>query len=297
MQNFRLNKHFLFFISITPAFIIFFVFAFLPVLNSLYYSFTIYDGISGHFRWVWLDNFIEIFTNDSEVYTAFKHNMIWAIYYMIFQNILALLIAMLLDHRSKVTNVYRAVFFLPVVISSVASSFVWAFIYSPNMGSLNSMLESIGMGNLALDWLGNYDLALFSVMFVDLWKSIGFNIVIFLAGLQTIPEDLLEASEIDGASGFRKFISVIFPILLPTVGMVMTLSANSALRAFDTVYLMTSGGPGDATVLFMTKLINEAFSKNRFGYASAMAWVIFIILLLIAGIQARMTKDKGVQGQ
>lgn len=295
MQNYKLRGHFLFFISIAPAFIIFFIFAVLPVISSLYYSFTIYDGISGHFRWVWLDNFFEIFTNDTEIFTALKHNLIWIIYYMFFQNILALLIAMLLDHKSKAANVYRAIFFLPVVISSVASSFVWAFILSPNMGSLNFLLKSVGLGNLAFDWLGNYNMALFSVMFVDLWKNIGFNIVIFLAGLQTIPEDLLQASEIDGASGFRKFISITFPILLPTVGMVMTLSANSALRAFDTVYLMTSGGPGDATVLLMTKLINEAFSKNRFGYASAMAWVIFIILLLIAGIQNKITGNKGEQ--
>jgi raffinose/stachyose/melibiose transport system permease protein len=294
MQNSKLRGHFQFWGFITPALIIYFLFGFYPVLNSLFYSFTVYDGISGHFQWVWFKNFIEMFTNDSQVLTAAKHNLIWAVYYIVIQNILALFFAVLLDRKIKGKNIYRAVFFLPVIISSVASSFVWSFILSPNMGSLNFFLKSIGLGQFAFDWLGNFDLALFSVMFVDLWKNIGFNIVIFLAGLQTIPEDLLQAADIDGASGVRKFISVTFPILLPTVGMVMTLSANSALRAFDTVYLMTSGGPGDSTVLIMTKLINEAFSKNRFGYASAMAWVIFIILLLVAGAQSKFTKEKEV---
>lgn len=274
-------------LAIAPAFVIYFIFALYPVLGSFFYSFTSYDGISGAFKWVGLGNYIEMFTDDSEFLVALKHNAAWFVYYVGFQNILALLIALLLDRDMKGRNVYRAVLFLPVIISSVASSFVWSFILSPNMGSLNSLLRAVGLKALAKDWLGDYTLSLITVMMVDLWKNIGFNIVIFLAGLQTIPGDLLEAADVDGASGFRKFVSVTFPVMLPTVGLVFILSANSAVRAFDTVYLMTDGGPGNTTVLLMTKLINEAFSNNRFGYASAIAWFIFAILLVLAALQSK----------
>lgn len=290
-----IQQHLNFALFIAPALVIYVLFSIYPVLSSLFYSMTSYNGISGHYKWVFLQNFIELFTIDKDVRTAVVHNLVWAFFIMGVQNAIALFVALLLDRKMRMRNFYRSVFFLPVVLSSVAISYVWCFIYSPNIGSLNGLLNALGLHRLAVDWLGNYNLSLYSVILVDIWKSVGFYIVLFLAGLQTVPVDLMEAAWIDGASAWKRFTSVIWPFLAPTTGIVLVLCANGSLRAFDTVYLLTQEGPGDATSLFMTRLFNEAFVLNRYGYASAMAWVVFLVLLVIAWVQTRISNHEEVR--
>lgn len=287
-----LKKRIQFLGAILPALVLFGVFGFYPVVTSLQFSLTNYDGITEIWDWVGLSNYSELLTNDSETLNAIKHNLIWAFFFILVQNVIALFLAVLLDQNIKGRNFYRAIFFLPVVISPVAVGFVWSFIYDPLTGSLDATLKGVGLGSWARDWLGNYDLALYSVIVVDLWKNIGFSIVLFLAGLQVVPIELLEAAAIDGASAWRKFRSVTFPLLFPTLGLVLVLSANGALRAFDTVYLMTQGGPGTETQLYMTRLFQEAFVRNRYGYASSMAWLVFAILLLFAWLQLKLSRER-----
>jgi len=202
--------------------------------------------------------------------------------------VLAFLIAVLLHRQLLLGNIYRAIFFAPMVVSPVAIVFTWQFMYDPSSGTINTLLESVGLGAFTQDWLGNYDLALFSVIIVDLWSGLGFNIVIFLAGLSTIPTEIIEAARVDGARGWRTMWNITIPLIVPAIGLVLVLSVNGALRAFDTVYLMTRGGPSDATELYMTQVFKEGLVDNNFGYASAMAVLVLIVLIAIAWAQQRL---------
>ena len=187
---------------------------------------------------------------------------------------------------------YRSAFFLPVVISSVAVAFTWQFLFDPNTGSINEVLRLVGLGNLAQDWLGNYDLALYSVIAVDVWRHLGSSVVIFIAGLSTVPQELQEAAEVDGAGPLRVLRHVTIPLLAPTLGLVLVLAANGALRAFDTVYLMTAGGPGSATELYMTLAFDKAFSDRDFGMSAAMSLLVVLVLVPLAIAQSRLGNDR-----
>jgi raffinose/stachyose/melibiose transport system permease protein len=194
----------------------------------------------------------------------------------------------LLHRQLMLGNIYRAIFFAPMVISPVAIVFTWSFMYDPTSGTFNTILRNIGLGGLAQDWLGNYDLALYSVILVDLWSGLGFNIVIFLAGLSTIPSEILEAARVDGARGWKTLRYITLPLMIPSIGLVLVLAINGALRAFDTVYLMTKGGPGNSTQLYMTQVFQEGLVNNNFGYASAMAVLVLIVLIVIAAVQNKL---------
>jgi raffinose/stachyose/melibiose transport system permease protein len=197
----------------------------------------------------------------------------------------------LLERAIRGAAFYRAAFFLPVVVSSVAVAFTWSFMFDPNTGSINTFLRGVGLDALAQDWLGNYDLALFSVIAVDLWRNVGFSVVIFIAGLGTIPSETIEAAKIDGAGPISMLRHITIPLMRPTILLVAVLAVNGALRAFDTVYLMTGGGPGTQTELYMTLAFDKAFVNRQFGLSSAMSILVVLVLVPIALLQSRLSSD------
>ncbi len=277
-----------FWIAVAPALVLYTVFTVYPMGQVIVASFTDARGFNRAWEFIGADNFVRIFSGDPVLTEAIGNTAIYGFFKIIVQTILAFLIAVLLHRQLRLGNIYRAIFFAPMVISPVAIVFTWSFMYDPTTGTFNTLLRSIGLGGLAQDWLGNYDLALYSVILVDLWSGLGFNVVIFLAGLSTIPGEILEAAKVDGARGWKAMRFITIPLMIPSIGLVLVLSINGALRAFDTVYLMTRGGPGNSTQLFMTQVFQEGLVNNNFGYASAMAVLVLIVLIAIAAVQNRL---------
>ncbi|GAA2879279.1 sugar ABC transporter permease [Streptosporangium fragile] len=280
-----------FWIALAPALVLYTVFTLYPMAQVVLSSVTDSNGFTGDSDFVGLDNFARMFTRDPALLDALGNTGVYAFFRIVVQTVLAFGIAVLLNKKMVGGNVYRATFFAPIVISPVAIVFTWSFMFDPTTGTVNTTLRDLGLGSWAQDWLGDYDLALYSVILVDIWASIGFSVVIFLAGLGTIPSEVLEAARVDGATGWRSLRHITVPLMRPTFGLVLVLAVNGALRAFDTVYLMTKGGPGGATELYMTRVFFEGFVKNHFGYASSMAVVVIVVLIGIAYLQNRFERE------
>jgi ABC-type sugar transport system permease subunit len=185
-------------------------------------------------------------------------------------------------------NFYRTAFFAPSVTSTIAIGIVFSFIYEPNMGLLNSVLYTIGIQGP--DWLGSSRFALMSVIIVQVWGHAGYNMVIYLAGLQGIPKSYYESARIDGANRFHQFWYITLPMLSPTTFFLMITSFIGSFQVFNLVYVMTEGGPGYATTVYIHYLYLKAFEHFQMGYASAMAWVLFVVIGLITVFQWKMQK-------
>ncbi|MDF2992302.1 MAG: ABC-type sugar transport system, permease component, partial [Microbacterium sp.] len=205
-----------FWIAVAPALVLYTVFTVYPMGQVIVASFTDARGFNRAWEFVGADNFVRIFSGDPVLMEAIGNTAIYGFFKIIVQTILAFLIAVLLHRQLRLGNIYRAIFFAPMVISPVAIVFTWSFMYDPTTGTFNTLLRSIGLGGLAQDWLGNYDLALYSVILVDLWSGLGFNVVIFLAGLSTIPGEILEAAKVDGARGWKAMRFITIPLMIPS---------------------------------------------------------------------------------
>lgn len=286
----------LFWLAVAPALLIFGIFSLYPVTQVVVYSFTNFSGFTGAADFVGLNNYIRAF-QDEPLHQAIAHTGIYAVFYVGVQLVLAFFIAVLLAGNLRGVNVYRAIFFVPIIISPVAVVFTWSFMLDPNAGTINTMLRQFGLDALAQDWLGNYDLALYTVIAIDLWRNIGFSIVIFLAGLSTIPQDVVEAARVDGASPWQVLRYITVPMMKPTIGLALVLAVNGALRAFDTVYLLTQGGPGGQTELYMTRTFDEAFVRNQFGYAAALTVFVLVALVGVALIQNKLNANQSGAGK
>jgi raffinose/stachyose/melibiose transport system permease protein len=267
-----------------------------PIANVLFHSFTDARSFGGTPQPVGFANYVRALTDDAELSGAVWHTFVYGAFILFAHLVLAFLVAVLMHGNLRGVSFYRAAFFAPIVVSPVAIVFTWSFMFDPTIGTVNSTLDAMGLGFLQQNWLGDYDLALYSVIVVDIWANIGFSVVIFLAGLSTIPGEVLEAARVDGAGRVRTVVSIIFPMMRPSFGLVGVLAMNGALRAFDTVYLMTQGGPGGQTELIMTYVFKEAFVVGGFGYASAIATMVAIILVGVVAVQQYFDR-KITQGQ
>lgn len=284
------------YLFILPALIIYLLLTVYPSIVTFIYSFTNYDGILpiSMTKFVGWSNYKYLFTQDSSMVQALSNNIIWLAVQLTVGNGIALVFAVLLNSRIRGTRFFRSVFFAPVIVSSAAVSFVWGYLLDPQVGDVNRILSALGLESLIRNWLGDPDTALLTVITVDIWKSFGFNMVIFLAALQTIPRDLYEAYEVDGANKWQAFRKVTLPMMLPTIGLVSILTTNGTIRTFDMVYILTGGGPGYETEVVMTRLFAEAFTSNRMGYGSSVSIVLFAVLLIVALVQLKTTEQKEI---
>ena len=283
----KVNRKDHFWLAVAPALILVVGLLIYPMGQVIGYSFTNFDGFTGVSDFIGLVNYRQLLS-DPTVKQVLFHTMIYSFFYIVVQLLIAFGLALALSTRLRGSALYRSIYFIPVVVSPVAVVFVWSFMFDPSAGSINTLLRSIGLGALSQDWLGNYNLVLYSVITVDIWRNLGFFIVIFVAGLSTIPVEILEAGKVDGANAWQSLIHITIPQMRLTFGLAIVLAFNGALRAFDTVYLMTRGGPGNQTELYMTKTFKEAFTNQNFGYGSAMATLVLLLLLVIASIQQRL---------
>lgn len=275
------------YLFILPNFIGFMIFLAVPIVIGFIYSLTSYNGFN-QFNFVGLDNYINMF-KDEYFLVSLKNNLIYTMLSVPATIALALMLAVILNSRVWGGSYFKTVFFFPTITSMVAVGIVWSVLFNPQQGPINNFLRSIGIIDPPL-WLASTKTALLSVIIVAVWKSTGYYMVMILAGLQTIPESLYESANIDGANFFRKFWSITLPMLSPTMFLVTILSIINSFQVFDLISVMTNGGPGRATNVLVYRIYQEGFVYLRHGYASAMAYFLFFIILIITMIQFRGQK-------
>ncbi|MGD6964481.1 carbohydrate ABC transporter permease [Fictibacillus phosphorivorans] len=269
-----------------PNFIGFLVFIGIPILTSLGLSFTKWDLLSTP-EFIGLDNYKGII-EDAEFWSALKNTLLFIVAYLPTVLIVALGIAMLLNKNMKGRAFFRAAYFIPVVSSWVAVSLIWKWLFNPTYGLVNYFLSWFGI--IGPDWLQDPQWAMIAVVLTSVWKDTGFVMVLFLAGLQNISETYYEAAEIDGASPFKKFLHITIPLLTPTTFFILIISLINSFQVFDQIMIMTEGGPAGSTTVLVQKIYNHAFRYFEMGYASAVSWVLFLIIFVVTLVQNRLQK-------
>lgn len=267
-------------VMLTPATALFTVLVIIPLVMSIVYSFTNLDSYGRVTSFVGFDNYTHLFLDPNTV-RALGVTAVLTIVCTVAINLVSVSIAMLLNHRGPMYNVYRSAIFYPYVFSALISGFVWSAILNPD-GAINAILTRIGLAHVP--FLTDPNLAVVSLIIVTIWNGMGFSVVLYLAGLQTIPQDLLEAAEVDGASAFQRFRNVIWPLLAPTVTINIVLVSIGLLRTYDLDVSLTGGGPAGQSNTIAYRIIALGFSSNEAGQASAGAVVLFLATIVLAGV-------------
>lgn len=263
-----------------------------PFMMTIRYSLTQWNGISKHPKFIGLDNFKQIFMGDANFSNAAWFTIKYALAYIILVNVLAILLALILDMKLKSTNWLRAAFFIPYILSLVIVGFIWKFIFMQGFESLGA---STGWGVFGLSWLGEQNLAFISILLVSLWQSIGFYLVIYIAGLQSIPDDLKEAATVDGAGPIRRFFNVTLPLLAPSITISVFMALTNSIKVFDVILSLTGGGPGGTTYSVAYDIYRDTFQNNLYGYGTAKALILFVAVLIITVIQLTIFKRREVE--
>jgi multiple sugar transport system permease protein len=264
------------------------VFVALPIVGALYVSLHDWNGL-GPLQFVGLDNYRTLMT-DGAFIDSLRITVTYVVAFVPSMFVGALGLALLVNQRLRPIAFFRASYFVPVMLSLVVASVIWSFIFDEHTGALNQILAIVGLHGPS--WLGSTRWALVSVVIVALWQGVGYNMIIFLAGLQDIPRDFYEAASIDGAGAWSRFWRITLPLLRPSSTFVLVTTFISSFQVFDPVYVLTTGGPANATSATVFYIYENAFKFLRIGYASAMAMVLFLIVLVFSLIQLRFLRDQ-----
>jgi multiple sugar transport system permease protein len=252
------------------------IFQFYPVVFSLYASFTSWDLITAP-RWVGPQNYVDLVTTDRFFFKSLWTTARYTLGVVLPSMAISLFFASLLNQQIRFKHLYRAIYFVPVVAPTVALALLWGWLYEPNFGIINAVLHIVGIKGPA--WLGTTQWALRSVIIMAIWAGLGFQIVIFLAGLQGIPQEYYEASAIDGANSIQKFRHITLPLLSPVTFFVLVTAMIGTFQDFSLVWVLTGGGPANATQLIVMYLYGLAFRLQRMGLASAVAYSVFLVIV------------------
>lgn len=282
------------FLFIAPAFVLFTLFITVPTISSFYYSFTSWDGINPNITFIGLANYKEIFTS-ARFGNALKNTALLTVVISLCENVVALALALLVDNVCRAKNLFRAIFYLPVILSGIVSGFIWKIMYNYNFGPINKVLDMIGLEALKQDWLGDASFAIWSVALVMIWKGAGYYMIIYLAALQGVPQDVQEAATIDGASAVQRFRFITLPLISGSFTICFTLSLINGLKVFDQIAVMTDGGPGFATETIVYLLYKSGFGEGRQGYGTAVGVVLLFIILILNSIQSTILRKREVQ--
>jgi multiple sugar transport system permease protein len=292
-QLFRQRYSYLF---IAPAIILFFVFVFIPVIASLFLSFTRYNVVQAP-QWIGLQNYRQIFGGDPRFWKALRNTTMYVLGVVPVSICLSLLLAVAIDQKIRFKNFYKTFFFLPVVTPVLAYAVVWRWLYAgEKYGLINYWLMKFGLN--PVDWVMNPLWVLPALMIVAIWGGMGYNMLILLAGLQTIPNTFYEAAEVDGANTFHKFWHVTLPLLRPTLLFVLIMSVINSFQVFELAYIMTAGtGEGvggvlDSGLTLVSYLYEKGFTQWRMGYASAIAYILFGIVFLATLFNLKVIRSK-----
>ena len=270
---------------LAPSIIGLVAFVLIPIVGGFVLSFTEWDLLSPP-TWVGLDNYKEALTDDPLFWLSLKNTLVYAAITIIVGVPLSLGVALAVDTQLKGITIFRTIYFIPVVASTISAALVWKWIFQPEMGALNTVLRFFHLPTPM--WLGDPKTALLSVAIVAIWLKLGYNMIILLAGLKSIPAHLYDAAAVDGAVGFKSFRYITLPLLMPTLLFVLVISVIDSFQVFGQVFVMTTNaGPGNATLVYVYYLWQNAFSWFKMGYASALAYLLFLIVLVITILQMK----------
>jgi multiple sugar transport system permease protein len=277
------------YLFLLPNFLGFLVFTAGPFLAGFILSFYKWDMLSPpHFAM--LDNYVTLLTKDELFWKSLINTLWYSVLSIPLGIICSLVLALALNRNIAGIAIYRTLYFIPVVSSVIAVSLVWKWFYNTEFGILNYFIGLLHIPPQG--WLSNPHLAMVSVVVMSVWKGMGYNMVIFLAGLKGIPQHLYEAAEIDGATKFKKFWYITFPLLTPTLFFVTVMASIGSFQVFDQVFVMTQGGPGNATLVYNYYLYQNAFQFFKMGYASAMAYILMVIIFFVTLLQVKYLGKK-----
>ena len=264
------------------ALLLYGVFTLLPSILGIGYAFTDWNSYSSELNWIGLDNFATILSSGSNYLRVIGNTILFTVATIALKTVIALALALLLTEGiRRASSFYRVLFYLPAVLPILVVSLIFRSILNPADGLLNETLRAVGLDAFALDWLTDVTLAMWSVIAVDVWRGVGYIMVILIAGLLAIPRDYYEAASIDGASAWSKFRHITLPLLTPVLAVVTVLNLLYGLKVFDIVFVLTRGGPGRATDTVYT-MVFEDFSKGRWGVATALSTLLLVAMVVLA---------------
>lgn len=270
-----------------PMLVLYILFFIFPLFQTIGYSFTDYNGINPRKEFTGLTNYVDVF-QDKWFYNSMLFTGKSVILMILLANVLGFLLALALNTKIKSRNILRAIVFCPFVFNNVTVGFIWQFLLGRFMTDLYPLT---GWKVFNIGWLSDSSLVLYSVVFVKLWQSIGYFMVIYLAGLQLLPQDPLEAAVLDGCTGIKMIRYMTIPLMKPTAFVCIFLAITESLNMFPLIMSLTNGGPGHASENISLYIYNEAFKSHRMGYASALAVILTIIMTIIAGLQMKLTRE------
>lgn len=281
---------------ILPAFLVYAGFVLFPAISSIYYSFTSWNGVETNMNFIGISNYKELLDpGNVRFWGAILRTFIVAVVVAIGNNIIALALAMMVDKVKILKGFFRSSFYIPVLISATVAGFIWKIMYNNNFGVFNHVLSALGLENMTNDWLGNPKTALIALIVTILWQGAGYYMIIYLAGLQSIPEELTEAAKIDGANSWQQFWRVTFPLLAGSITINMTLALINGMKVFDQINVMTSGGPGFATETMTYYIYKVAFAEMRQGLGTAASIILFVLILVFNQVQSRVLRSREVE--
>ncbi|WP_018757322.1 carbohydrate ABC transporter permease [Paenibacillus terrigena] len=275
---------------VLPALLLFILFSLLPIIRTVQYSFTNFNGVNSNYQFVGFKNYAAAIT-DTRWWEAVGNGVIFALLSLVFMNTIALLLSVAANSNIRGGKFYRVVFYIPPILSGIVVGYIWKWIYEPK-GLLNGVLRDIGLDQFTHVWLGSIDTALYAVAVSSMWQGVGGSFILFLAGLQGIPKDLYEAASIDGASRSQQLRYITIPSLRKVYTLVNILTILGALGIFNHVYAMTMGGPGYATEVPALRIYREAFTNSNFGMANAFSLIFGIMLFILSLIQLKLSQKK-----
>ncbi|MGH2559034.1 MAG: carbohydrate ABC transporter permease, partial [Thermomicrobiales bacterium] len=286
-SSLKWRRHLEGWLFIGPVILGILAFQFVPILVSLYASLTRWDGLRSP-EFIGIDNYTKLVADDPHFRTTMRNTLFFVAGHIPLTILVALGLALLCNRQMRGISFFRTTYFIPAISNVVAVSVVWFWIYRPENGALNDLLSVVGIEGHA--WLSELRYAMPAVILVSVWQGVGYPMVILLAGLQGIPEDLYDAAKVDGSRSWNRFRDVTLPLLTPTLFFLLITQFISSFQVFGIIYVMTQGGPANATSVYIYYLYENAFSFGRMGYASAMAWVLFAMIAAITFVQWKLQK-------
>ncbi len=264
----------------------------IPFVMNLYYSVFDWNGIGKNMKFVGLDNFIKIFTNDRLFWQGVRFTLKFAVFYVIIVNIISLAIALPLSRPGRTSSFGRAFYYIPYIISLTTLSLLWKFIFGPGFESLYNLT---GWEFFNWSWVGTPKLVFYVIIIMTVWQNVGFYMVNYIAGIIAVPRELMEAARIDGASSFQVLRKITLPLIMPAASICMLTSLTFAFKLFDIIMVFTKGGPANSTITVAYNIYREAFTKSNYGMATAKSLVFVVFVLMVTVVQLKITKSREVE--
>ncbi|MEH7335007.1 sugar ABC transporter permease [Neobacillus drentensis] len=282
----------LFTLFVGPAFLAFALIVLIPFFTGIYYAFTDWNGITGDIKWVGFDNFKYLFTEDKQFQQSFLLTTKYTVVAIILTNMIGFGLALLVTQMLKTRNILRTVFFMPNMVGGLLLGFIWQFIFVKGFASLGQLT---GIPFFELAWLGDANTAFWGIVIVSVWQGAGYIMIIYIAALQNVPQELIEAAKIDGANRWQILRHITMPLVAPAVTICLFLTTASSFKIFDANLSLTNGGPFKSTEMLALNIYTEAFVNNRYGIGEAKALIFFIVVAAITVLQVTISKKREVE--